>query len=290
VTPCAVILGNVTTPASGPAPAGTPGDDPDPVALLRLATSLAAGASALMVEALASRAFATDTKSTPTDMVTEVDRAAEALIVAGIRDARPDDTIVGEEGADVVGTNSVRWVVDPIDGTTNFVYGHPGFSVSIAVEVAGTTVTGVVAVPLLHEVFTAIAGQGARRNGEPISVGGVAQLDRALVATGFSYDAGRRLLQSQVLTRVLPHIRDIRRMGAASVDLCSVACGRVDAYYERGLQPWDYAAGALVAREAGAVVGDLDGGGPTPAFVLASNPALFGPLAALLSEAGARDA
>jgi myo-inositol-1(or 4)-monophosphatase len=271
------------TPA---APAPEP-EAPSSEELLALATSLATRASALMLEALRSRQYLTDTKSTPTDMVTEVDRAAESLVVEGIRTARPHDTIVGEEGADVVGTSGVRWVVDPIDGTTNFVYGHPGFAVSIAAEFNGVTTVGVVEVPLLHEVFTAVLGRGAHRNGEPIGVGVVDQLDHALVATGFAYDADRRALQSAVLTRVLPKLRDIRRMGAASVDLCSVACGRVDAYYERGLQPWDFAAGALVAREAGAVVGDLDGGGPSTEFVLAANPALFAPLADLLSTAGA---
>jgi myo-inositol-1(or 4)-monophosphatase len=273
-------------------PAAHPGNPApaEPAALLSLAQELADEAGAFILDAHHARVFVTDTKTSPTDMVTEVDRDCEALIVAGIRAARPHDTIVGEEGADHVGTSDVRWVIDPIDGTTNFVYGHPGFSVSIAAQINGITVAGVVAVPLLHEVFTAVAGGGARRNDEPIGVSDLDRLDGALVATGFSYDAERRHRQAQVLTRVLPQVRDIRRMGAASVDLCSVACGRVDAYYERGLKPWDYAAGALVAVEAGARVGDLDGGSPSPEFVFATNPALFAPLATLLDDAGARGA
>jgi fructose-1,6-bisphosphatase/inositol monophosphatase family enzyme len=223
-------------------------------------------------------------------MVTEMDRASEALIVAGIEAARPDDGIVGEEGADREGTSGVRWLVDPIDGTTNYLYGFPGFAVSIAAEIDGDVAVGVVHDPLHRDVFTAARGRGARRNGEAIAVSTNADLSTALVGTGFSYDRDRRARQAAVLTEILPRVRDIRRMGAAAVDLCSVACGRLDAYYERGLAPWDLAAGALVAREAGALVGDLAGGPGAHEFVLASAPELFVPLRTVLVTAGAGNA
>ena len=220
-------------------------------------------------------------------MVTEIDRAAEALIVAGIRAERPDDAILGEEGANELGTSAVRWVIDPVDGTTNYLYGLPGFAVSIAAEVDGEAVAGVVHDPLHGEVFSATRGGGARRNDQPIHASAKADLATALVATGFAYDADRRRAQAGVLERVLPAIRDIRRMGAASVDLCSVACGRVDAYYEVGLAPWDVAAGALIAREAGATVGDFAGEPTSGTCTVAASPALFGLIRDLLLAAGA---
>jgi myo-inositol-1(or 4)-monophosphatase len=264
--------------------------EPTPQALLELAESVAATAADLLMDGLRRGNLAVDTKTSSTDMVTEVDRAAEQLIVDLLRAARPHDAIIGEEGANDDGTSGVRWVVDPIDGTTNYLYALPGFSVSLAAELHGTTVAGVVAVPMLNETFTATLGGGARRNGETISVTTVDEPSLALVSTGFSYDPERRRRQAAVLHEVLPAIRDLRRLGAASVDLCAVACGRVDAYYERGLQPWDYAAGALVATEAGAMVGDLDGHAPSPEFTLAANPRLWPQLARMLDDAGARHA
>jgi myo-inositol-1(or 4)-monophosphatase len=264
-------------------------DAVDPIELLALAEHLAADAAALLVDGLGRARAAVDTKSTGTDMVTEMDRASERLIVEGLRAARPDDGILGEEGTDDAGTTGVRWVVDPLDGTTNYLYAHAGFAVSIGVQVDGATVAGVVNDPLHADVFTATLGGGAYRNGRPIVASAETDLSRALVATGFSYRPERREVQAAVLTRILPKVRDIRRMGAASVDLCSVAHGRADAYYERGLQPWDHVAGALVAREAGALVGHLNGGPEDDDFVLAAPPALYEPLRALLAEAGAAD-
>jgi myo-inositol-1(or 4)-monophosphatase len=261
----------------------------EPAALLELAQLVGERAAALLVGGLQGNRTI-GTKSTGTDLVTEMDRAAERMIVDGILRARPDDGILGEEGTDRVGTSPVRWLIDPLDGTTNYVYGHPGFAVSIAAEVEGEVTIGVVVDPLHDDVFTAVAGGGAWRNGSAIEPSGQEDLDRALIATGFSYDSSRRDRQARVLTVVLPRVRDIRRMGAAAVDLCSVACGRVDGFYEKGLAPWDYAAGALVAREAGATVGDLDGGPPSGVFVLASGPALFEPLGDLLRGAGAAHA
>ena len=258
--------------------------------LLALAVELAATASDLLLDGLTRARVVVDTKSSLTDMVTEIDRASEQLIVDGILRVRPDDGILGEEGTNRTGTSGVRWVIDPIDGTTNYLYGHPGFAVSIAVVIDGRTVAGVVHDPLHGDVFTAILGGGSFRNGSPIGASTEVDLGNALVATGFSYEPDRRERQAAVLGKVIPRIRDIRRMGAASVDLCSVACGRVDAYWERGLQPWDHAAGALVATEAGALVGNLDGGNPEFDFCLAAPPALFAPLRDLLASSGAADA
>jgi myo-inositol-1(or 4)-monophosphatase len=257
--------------------------------LLELAVALAADAAALLVEGLQRARTTIETKTTGTDMVTEIDRASERLLVDGILAARPDDGILGEEGTDHAGTSGVRWVLDPLDGTTNYLYGHPGFAVSIGVELDGQSVAGVVHDPLHDEVFTAMLGGGAHRNGSAIRVSEETVLGHALVATGFSYEPARRTLQAQVLEQVIPHFRDIRRMGAASVDLCSVACGRVDAYYERGLQPWDHAAGALIAREAGATVGHLDGGEESYDFILAAPSPLWAPLRDLLAGASAAE-
>jgi len=258
--------------------------------LLELATDVAAAASEILIDGLTRARLTVDTKTTGTDMVTEMDRAAERLIVDSILAVRPDDGVLGEEGTDRDGSSGVRWIVDPIDGTTNYLYGHPGFAVSIAAEIDGEILVGVVHDPLHHEVFSAVRGQGATRNGATIRASSETRLAHCLVATGFSYEPERRRRQATVLTELLPEVRDIRRMGAASVDLCSVACGRVDAYYERGLQPWDHAAGALIAREAGAQVGDLAGGDPRFEFCLAAPPELFVQLAPLLESLGAGEA
>ncbi|HSL59732.1 MAG TPA: inositol monophosphatase family protein [Acidimicrobiales bacterium] len=260
-------------------------DDLDP--LLSLAERLALGAAELLLDALTQGGVRSSTKTSLTDLVTDADEASERLIVEGLLRDRPHDGIRGEEGTEVVGTSGIEWVVDPIDGTTNFVYGHSGFGVSIAALVDGEPIVGVVADPLHDDLFTATRGGGARRNHAPIRGTGLDRLDLALVATGFSYLPERRRLQAEVLTHVLPEVRDIRRMGGAAVDLCSAACGRVDAFYERGLNPWDFAAGWLVAAEAGLRVGDLDGGPPSSEFALAAPAGIFDELAALLRRAGA---
>lgn len=257
------------------------------VDLLALARDTAARAAELLVDGLRHRRTEVSTKSTNTDMVTEIDRASEALIVGAILDRRPDDGIVGEEGAAVRGTSGIEWLVDPVDGTTNYLYAHPGFAVSIAAQVDGATVAGVVHDPMHGDVFAAAAGHGATRNGTPVRVRDHADLATALVATGFAYDSVARAQQASVLARVLPRVRDIRRMGAAAVDLCSVAIGRVNAYYERGLAPWDLAAGALVATESGAVVGSLHGPAVAGGVIVAAPPSLFDALRELLIAAGA---
>ena len=249
--------------------------------LLVLAEDLAHRATALQLQRLDS-GFRVATKSTATDMVTAVDREVETLLVDGIRDARPDDGILGEEGADVEGTSGYRWVLDPIDGTTNYLYGHPGFAVSIACELDGVAVVGVVGDPLHRELFAATRGGGATRNGEPIRPSEETDLSKALVATGFGYDPRQRREQAEVLAAIIGDIRDVRRMGAAAVDLCSVACGRIDAYFERGLNHWDLAAGGLIAAEAGAALSSIEGGPVQPGSVVAATPALAAPLLELL--------
>jgi myo-inositol-1(or 4)-monophosphatase len=260
----------------------------DPVALADLAERVGRRAGQLLLDGLGRTRTSVATKSSPTDMVTEVDRASERLIVDALLAARPDDGILGEEGADRAGTSGVRWVVDPLDGTTNYLYRHPGFAVSIAAEDGrGDLLAGIVVDPLLGDVFRAARGRGASRNGEPITPSVVTDLRQALLATGFSYDPARRGRQGAVVAGVLSQVRDLRRMGSAALDLCSVACGRVDAYVEMGLAPWDMAAGTLIAREAGAVVQDLHGGPPSAQSVIAAPSALMGPLVDALLAAGA---
>jgi myo-inositol-1(or 4)-monophosphatase len=258
----------------------------DVVELLSMADQLAQRAAAHLREAV-HHTQEVDTKTTLTDMVTATDRASERLIVDGIRAARPDDAILGEEGTTDQGTSGVRWIVDPLDGTTNFLYGLPAFAVSIAVEVQGVVEVGIVVDAARDETFTAIRGEGAHCGGRRIPCGEATELATALVGTGFAYDAERRAQQGAVVAQVLPVVRDIRRVGAAAIDLCWVAAGRLDAYYERGLAPWDLAAGALIASESGAAVGDLDGGPASGAFTLAACPAVFGPLRSLLVAVGA---
>ena len=226
-------------------------------------------------------------KSSRTDLVTDMDLACEAAIVDFLTAHRPDDGVMGEEGSGRDGTSGVRWIIDPIDGTVNFVYGHVGFGVSVAAEVDGRVVAGAVVDPVLNETFTAHRGGGARCNGSPITVRPDGDPALALVATGFSYAHERRPRQAEVLGELLPFIGDIRRVGGAAVDLCTVACGRVDAFFEVGLNPWDYAAGALIAEEAGAVVQDLKGGPPSSDFVFAASPGVADTLLKLLRDAEA---
>ena len=238
-------------------------------------------------------ALTVEAKSTSTDMVTQMDTASERLIRSIITEARPDDLVVGEEGGSVgpesgaSDPNQVTWWVDPIDGTTNYVYDHPGYNVSIAAGVGEVTLVAVVADPTHGRTYSAVLGRGAFCDDRRLRLGEAAGVEGSLVATGFAYDAGRRGRQGEVVARVLPQVRDIRRMGAAAMDLCSVASGRVDAYYEAGLSIWDLAAGALIATEAGARLGSLDGGQVRPECVLAAHPDRFEELRGLLLEAGA---
>jgi len=265
---------------------------PDPMTdrladeLLAVARPLAESVGQHLVEALASTRTIV-TKSTSTDLVTEMDTWAERTLVDGLLAARPDDGILGEEGADIAGTSGVVWSIDPIDGTVNFVHGMPGFNVSMGARIDGETVAAVVVSPLHRDTFTATLGGGAARNDEPIRCSELTDLRRAVVGTGFGYDPARRRRQADVLAAVIPQVADVRRVGAAALDLCWVACGRLDAYWEVGLNDWDHAAGALIATEAGAICTDLDGGAVTVAFAMAAPPALAGPLRSVLHAADA---
>jgi myo-inositol-1(or 4)-monophosphatase len=237
------------------------GGDPSDRDLLTLASEAAVAAGVLLRDGLEAAPAQVTTKTSLTDMVSELDRASEDLIARTILAARPDDAILGEEGGPSgPGTSGVRWVVDPLDGTTNYLYRFPAWAVSIAAERDGEVVAGVVHDPTHGETFSALLGQGAWCNGRTLRVGGAPNLAVSLVGTGFGYDAATRARQGAAVARVLPLVRDVRRAGAAALDLCWVAAGRLDAYYERGLQHWDWAAGMLVATEAGAVVGVLDDG------------------------------
>ena len=227
--------------------------DIDPDELVALAARLAEQAGLLLREGQERVRTSVETKSTGTDMVTEMDRASERLIVDGLLAARPDDGVLGEEGASREGRSGVRWVIDPLDGTTNYLYGFPSYGVAIGAEVDGVPVAGAVHDPVHGETFTAVRGAGAHLDARRLPpVGGAPTLATALVGTGFAYDAARRGEQAEVLRGVLPYVRDVRRAGAAAVDLCWVAAGRLDAFYERGLAPWDWCAASLVAAEAGA--------------------------------------
>jgi myo-inositol-1(or 4)-monophosphatase len=253
-----------------------------------LAAELARRAGRLVLAARRGGIVTADTKSSATDMVTEHDRASEHLIVEALRAARPDDAIVGEEGTADEGTSGIHWLIDPIDGTTNFLYGLPGYAVSIAAADATGTLAGAVYVPATDELFSAARGQGATLNGEAIRCSTTTEVSQVLLATGFSYQPDLRRAHMRRLQHIIGEVRDIRRMGAAAPDLCYVAAGRVDAYFEEHLGPWDLAAGELVAREAGCLSGDLSGGPVRPAQVLVSNPAVFEPLRALIVEADRR--
>jgi myo-inositol-1(or 4)-monophosphatase len=263
------------------------------VELLDLAVGIAREAGALLLDRLHDVRTAVESKSTPTDLVSEVDKAAEALIVGRLRDARPDDAILAEEGTADAGASGLRWVVDPLDGTINYLYRRAAFAVSIAAEDASGGLVGVVYDPQRDALYTAVRGGGAYLNGSPVRCGDATELAFALLGTGFSYAAEVRAAQAAAMTYVLPRVRDIRRAGAATLDLCGVAEGTLDAYYERGLAPWDLAAGRVVATEAGAVVRvlpappvDTPNGTVTGEVVLAAPPALAGALEALVREAG----
>lgn len=264
-------------------------DESDAIELRSLAEQLARSAGEL---ALAGRRSlpvgqppAHDTKSSATDPVTEFDRAAEDQIVEALRRDRPDDAIVGEEGAADPGTSGLEWHIDPIDGTANFLYDLPSWSTSVAVVDANGPLAGAVYAPVTDELFSASRGCGATLNGVPTSASSAASLELAMVATGFSYLTEHRAAQARRIARLLPRVRDIRRMGSAALDLCFVACGRLDAYFEEPLNSWDVAAGLLIASESGAITSDfhdtVSGGGGA----LASAPGVHEQLVSAIREA-----
>ena len=211
-------------------------------------------------------------KSSPTDMVSDADREAEAAVAELLRTERPDDGIVGEEGSAREGRSGRRWVVDPLDGTTNFLYGYPAWCVSVALEDGAGPLAAAVHDPARGETFRAGRGAGCDLDGTPLRVREPDDLSSALIATGFGYDPGARAAQANLLGEVLPRVRDIRRGGAAALDLAWVAAGRLDGYYERGLKAWDWAAGRLLIAEAGGEVAPMRG---EPLGLVASSPALL---------------
>ncbi len=245
--------------------------------LLALARQVAANAAATAARMRTEAITDVDTKSTATDVVTAADKAVEKQILADLLTARPDDEVLGEEyGGTTVpaAAGRVRWIVDPIDGTVNYLYGLPQYAVSIAAEVDGEAVAGVVHNAATGAVWTAAKGHGAWRDGRQLSGSTATELAQTLVATGFAYAAERRAHQGRVIAQLLPQVRDIRRMGSAALDLCAVAEGTIDVYFEKGLAAWDLAAGGLIASEAGLLVTGLSGRPPGPDLVLAAPAAL----------------
>jgi myo-inositol-1(or 4)-monophosphatase len=226
------------------------------------------------------------TKSSPTDLVSDADLAAESAIREVLAARRPGDAILGEEGG-ATGEGELRWIVDPLDGTINFLFGIPVFAVSIACEDSSGTIAGVVLDPVRGECFAAARSCPATLDGRPLEPERRAgSLDRALIATGFAYDAAVRARQATVAARLLPQVRDIRRLGAAALDLAWSAIGRYDGYYERGLHPWDLAAGELIATQSGLEVRELTATTADPAGVVVAPPALIADLAALVGSPG----
>jgi myo-inositol-1(or 4)-monophosphatase len=238
-----------------------------------LAIQLARGAGR-RIRTARHRSFAVAAKSTPTDLVTEVDRAVEQWLRTQIARRRPVDAVVGEEVGGRSGTSSVRWVLDPIDGTVNFALDLPQYAVSIAAEVDGTVVAACVHNPVSGEFFHAVRGSGAWLGQRRLTGPRTVPLERAVVGTGFSYDANRRGRQGSVVAALLPRIADIRRAGAASLDICAVATGRLDAYFEAGLNVWDWSAGVLIATEAGCAASGLRGRQPSTAMTAVAGPVL----------------
>jgi myo-inositol-1(or 4)-monophosphatase len=234
------------------------------------------------------------TKSSRTDVVTAADTAVEELLRRRLAELRPGEAVLGEEGGLSAGGQSAHpgqlcWVVDPIDGTVNYLYGLPWYAVSVAVTRDGEALAGAVVEPASGRVWSAVAGGGANVNGQPLRVSATDRLDMALIGTGFSYQRERRVRQGALAAALLARVRDIRRAGAASLDLCAVAAGWLDGYYEHGVNPWDWAAGALVAREAGALVDPPDPKAPFGSALVAAAPGVRAELTSALAELGAAD-
>ncbi len=267
-------------------------NSPDVAAqLLPLVLELAKVGGELAAERRTGVITVADTKSSAVDVVTAVDREVEELLRSRIAAARPDDSILGEEGDDVVGTSGLTWVIDPIDGTVNYLYGVPFWAVSVAVCAGAPNaddwklLAGAVVAPTLGSQWHASAGGGAFKDGKRIAINSSDNLGVALLATGFGYRAEQRAEQAEILRGVLPQVRDIRRMGSAAIDLCMVADGTLDGYFESGVNPWDMAAGELVIRESGGVVTGLGGQAASPRMVVAGNPAIAPQIARIVNDA-----
>lgn len=270
----------------------------DAAELMAVAERVAREAGDLVSTGRPDRVTVAATKSSPQDVVTAMDFASEELLRRRLAELRPDDGVLGEERGFVPGPSGVTWVVDPIDGTVNYLYGQPSYSVSVA-AVTGprgeapsprtwTVLAGCVHAPTLGVTYTAARGQGSWRDGARLTMGpGPDDLSGCLLGTGFGYRAQRRAAQGRVVAALLPQVRDIRRIGSAAVDLCSVAAGTLDAHYERGLQPWDMAAASLVVTEAGGAVVGLRGAPADDEMTVAGPPALAARLATILADLGA---
>lgn len=252
--------------------------------LLDLAVMAATRASDILLDHFEGPAQGVFTKSTPTDPVSDADRAAEGFLLQFLKHERPDDGILAEEGGGRDSRSGLTWVIDPLDGTVNFLFGIPVWCVSIAVEDADGAIAGVVYDPNRDELFAAERAEGATLNGEPIQVTERAELSSALIGTGFSYDPEVRGSQALILSRVLPRVRDVRRAGSAAIDLATLACGRFDGFYEAPMEAWDKAAGVLLVREAGGVVSELPAPKGLSPGVIAAGPALHDTLRALVVE------
>lgn len=256
--------------------------DATPEALVELATHAAHAAGAVLLDRYRGP-LKVSTKSSATDVVSDADRAAERAATRAIAAGRPDDGVLAEESGVREGSSGLRWVIDPLDGTVNYLYGRDEWAVSIAAEESGRPVAGVVYVPARGETYHATKGGGAFRDGDPLRVNDPVPLGQAMLSTGFSYDATRRGEQGALVAKVLPAVRDIRRGGSAAVDLADLAAGRTDAYYEDDLHDWDIAAGVLVATEAGATVAaSTDTAAESTKTVLAAGPTLYPHLASAL--------
>ncbi len=270
-----------------------PAESASNVALLAIARKIALAAGSLAKERRAAGVEVAASKSSAEDVVTFADRETEALVRSLIAEARPNDGFLGEESGAEKGSSGLTWVVDPIDGTVNFLYGIPHYAVSIAVvegepdPATWRALAGVVVNPASGELFTAAAGGGAFLDEKTIRTAPAVDLSQALVGTGFAYLADVRTEQAAIVAGLIHRVRDIRRMGTASLDLCAVACGRLNAYYERRLNPWDHAAGALIAIEAGARVGGRRGAPASREFILAAEPTMAAWLEDVLLELGA---
>ena len=252
--------------------------------LRAIAEQLARAAGDMALAGRKSGDVTATTKSSPTDMVTQYDKASEDMITAGLRELRPDDGIVGEEGASRDGTSGITWHIDPIDGTSNFYFDIPMWAVSLGAVDEHGPIAGAVYAPALGDMFTAARSEGATLNGNRISVRENTLLSDALVCTGFSYHVSQREAHARRVATMVGQIRDIRRFGAAAIDLCFVACGRLDAYFEEHLNSWDLVAGQVIATEAGAIVTNFSGDTVTPQEVLATQPGVQKALIQLIAD------
>ena len=248
--------------------------------LLKLAQTVAKAAGSHLMNRPSSFTFTE--KSSVIDFATQMDQQAEELIVKQILTSRPDDGIIAEEGAARTSKSGITWVIDPLDGTVNYLYGLPGWNVSIAAKDNEGVLVGVVYAPSINGFWSAVRGGDATYNGDKIKCNNPVSLDKALLSTGFAYDLDLRIKQGVVISKLLPRIRDLRRNGAAAVDLCYVAMGALDGYFEASLNEWDHAAGGLIATQAGAIISGRAGGPASKDLVVCAGPALHAQLLPLI--------